>query len=39
MEKEQIKLWKALRGVCEGVLAVACLGIVCPQAVRASPAA
>lgn len=38
-EKEQLKLWKALQGVREGVLVVACLGIVCPQTVSASPAA
>lgn len=37
--KEQIKLWKALQGVHEGVLVVACLAIVCPQAVSTSPAA
>lgn len=36
--KEQIKLWKALQGVREGVLVVACLAIVCPQAVSTSAA-
>lgn len=40
VEKERRKLQKALQGVCEGVLAVSCLGIVSPTwPPPASPAA